>query len=1014
MDHRTPLKFHTVLPFEGMTCHIEEVVGQGSNAIVYRGWYPDRMTPEQKHHVLIKELFPFHPQQKIYRAESGQIITEPGAEEVWQTHRASFEAGNAVHLRLLEQQPELMVMGANLNSFPLNGTLYSVLGYTGGRSLQSELSRPEQELRRVVLRMIKLLDALEAFHQSGYLHLDISPDNIMLVGSGDREHLFLIDYNSARLTDDHSGGYLSCKPGYSAPEVTNGDEDSIDFSSDLYSVAAVFYRCLMGRKLTLTETLMPKAPDGSGSPLLVDAPQTVSNMVSRILRKGLNTLAPKRYQTIDQLRQAFHELLSRIDGTGVTHWALWESGRRSIDERIRINPALGYLKDSRGLYPIRLERGESILLSRYLDTLLSPRGNSALILAQGGMGKTTLLLHSAMLQGKKYSPTAPALFYIPLTGWNGADADYIRTRILHSLRFGREENTFQSAMQALHNLLQQPIRTKAGEIPSVLLLLDGLNELRGETGPLIQEINELSAMAGVRILAASRSEVPALELEPVRLVPLQAEDVEAALGSHGLLIPNSADVLHLLRTPLILSIYIKASEGQSQLDIHSEGELMSAYLTSLQKKEQEVLTEEMPEYWQIDAALNLVLPCIAAETSRLGHALTDRQLLPIVKVCWKCLHSRSMHRFFPQWIGHSRDILGNTESPEQWYGILVHNLLWQRMGLLIREPEGGYRVFHQVLEEHLAAKAKGLPPFRRTKLRIFGAVAAAALCIGLIAGSVAYCEGSNTRMENAIEYSAIGYQSSGSLYQQLRKLADFALAGNEQDFFAYYDRTMQAVALAARPSVTKAGYQTYIETEITDRGLSRVLWSALPFEDDLARELLGYSEAQAAYYARILPTLAAWMESEQLRTACPDLAECFSAALEAEATMVSELYQQVCAVHLPKGDARWAGNIQAMTAEISQQEAHRIGEKTDRSPSLSDLRTALRSAKAELENRNRRIEGYLRDSVRTAQQQLADVRQLLKDAGIDSLALNDTEQILNNMTAYWGHKDSQGSQEDTP
>ena len=39
MDYRIPLKLHTVLDFEGMSCHVEEVIGQGSNAIVYKGWY---------------------------------------------------------------------------------------------------------------------------------------------------------------------------------------------------------------------------------------------------------------------------------------------------------------------------------------------------------------------------------------------------------------------------------------------------------------------------------------------------------------------------------------------------------------------------------------------------------------------------------------------------------------------------------------------------------------------------------------------------------------------------------------------------------------------------------------------------------------------------------------------------------------------------------------------------------------------------------------------------------------
>ncbi len=258
-----------------MTCHIEEVIGQGSNAIVYKGWYQDNLNQDLRHHVLVKELFPFHPQQKIWRAMDGRIIIDSEAEDLWKTHKESFEIGNKVHLRLLYDHPDMMVMGANINSFRYNGTLYSVLGYAGGRNLQAELNRADISLRHTAQRMLALLDALEAFHKSGYLHLDISPDNIMIVGQGDQEHIFLIDYNSARELGGQDSSYLSCKAGYSAPEVSTGNLDAIDFSSDLYSVAAVFYRSIMGRSLTLTEILQPKAPDGQNSTMLKGIPQTV-------------------------------------------------------------------------------------------------------------------------------------------------------------------------------------------------------------------------------------------------------------------------------------------------------------------------------------------------------------------------------------------------------------------------------------------------------------------------------------------------------------------------------------------------------------------------------------------------------------------------------------------------------------------------------------------------------------------------------------------------------------------
>ena len=327
MDHRTPLKRHTVLTFEGISCHIEEFIGQGSNAMVYKGWYRDQLNRELCHPVLVKELFPFHPQQRIYRAEDGHIIIEPEAETFWRTHQESFEISNQIHLRLLHDHPDRMDMGTHPNSFHFNGTLYCILDYAGGRSLQMELHKANISLRHTAQRMIGLLDALEAFHKSGYLHLDISPDNIMLVSQDDQERIFLMDCNHVREIGSRDGNHVCCKAGYTAPEISTGDLNAMGFATDLYSVAAVFFRCIMGRSLTLEEMLQPKAPDGKDSPLLKDAPQTVSAAASSILKKGLHTLPRRRYRSIGQMRKAFQELVDRIDCGDVTHGSLRENGK---------------------------------------------------------------------------------------------------------------------------------------------------------------------------------------------------------------------------------------------------------------------------------------------------------------------------------------------------------------------------------------------------------------------------------------------------------------------------------------------------------------------------------------------------------------------------------------------------------------------------------------------------------------------------------------------------------------
>lgn len=914
--HRVPLKRHTVLDFEGIVCQVEDVVGCGYNAIVYRGWYPDRLNPALKHHVLVKELFPFHPTGKIWRDAEGCIAVDPEAREHWEKHRRSFVVGNDIHLKLLAEHPDML--GANLNSYQLNGTLYSALGYTGGRSLETELAAAGMDLRRAAQRMLGLLDALEAFHKSGYLHLDIRPDNIMLVGSGAQERIFLIDYNSARPVNAGGGDYISFKPGYSAPEVETNTAALVGYASDLYSVAAVFYHCLMGRCLSLEEGLQERAPDGRESPCLVDAPQTVSRMVSRILRKGLNVISGKRYQSVGQMRKAFCELIDRIDCVGVTHWALWESGRRSVEELIRMNPSLRYVTEENGLYPIRLGQSVGVSLEKYLTQTLAPDGNSGLILAQGGMGKTTLLLHTAMLQGKRYSAVKPAMFYISLHGWKPTDTHYIRSQILMSLRFKREMNTFDTAMHALQQLLNSPLKTKNGDSPVVLLLLDGLNEVRGDIGPLVQEINDLSQLAGVRMIAASRNELPSLSLRTTSLAPLNREDVESVLGENGLLLPQSQTVLQLLRTPLILSLYVQASKTGQQLDVHSEAELMKAYMDALYQKELRDLPETAPERWQMDVALHYVLPSIAAESNRTGGALSEGQLLKVMEKCWRVLRSRAMLRVFPQWIGHSREIMGNAQTAEQWYGIMIHNILWRRLGLLMKESNGGYLVFHQRIAEYLAQDGQRLMrSIGRKRFSFASAAVAAAACFALLAGAVfmprSYDE---KKTEQVIDAVAVCYSAYGYRLSEIQELTAYLISDDVAEFLVWYDHYTETVKEEAELTIRESGYQTQIDA-LCESG-DQVAWSKRPFDGEKAQTIIRDSSMLLGEYLEYLPLLKGWTQSQRAQMEYPDFPKVFYRLLDADALVMSKLYHQTCIPHMEEANAVWVEAIKENVASVPQ------------------------------------------------------------------------------------------------
>ena len=697
MDKRRALAPGTLLPLSGLSCRIEREVGRGGNAMVYLGWYPDDHNPELHHIVLIKELFPHTLNGRIYRDEEGKICAaDARAQAAFDLHKASFEKANLVHLDLLRRQPD--GVGGNLNTCEYHGTLYTLLQYDGGRTLEKESMLSLSACART---MIGVLDALNVFHRHGFLHLDVSPDNVLVIGEGRRIRYDMIDYNCvvsvAELADSELD-YLSHKEGYSAPELTAEDVEHIGPATDLYAVGAMFFEQLTGQTPNPDDVTTPGFLEGLESPLLADQPETVLDMVRTILLFSLFPLAEERYASADAMAQAFEELLSRIEGRGVTHWALWEAGKKSVQAVIQKNKALAYLK-SGALFPLRMqdEEGHATPISE-----ITALQRHVFLSGGGGAGKTTTLLLFALAQKGTYSAQNPAVLYLPLYGWRDENGQYIVNRILEKLKFDAKNAHLADARHALMQVLQASPR--ANGAPGVCLLLDGLNEAAGDTGPLLREIQALSALDGVRLMLTSRNPLPDTDFARFTLLPLEEAAVCEALGLHGLLIPENPAMLAALQNPLTLAMYIKTAAGEDQSVLFvSPGELIGAYLKSLVKKENESRAEN--EKCRCEAAVSIVLPAIAEEMKRHAGALNAAQMSAVLARCYKIFSSKWLTDVFPALIGHSADILRGAPTADAFMGQVAHDLLWQKMGLLVRDETGMWRLMHQSLYDTLLPQA---------------------------------------------------------------------------------------------------------------------------------------------------------------------------------------------------------------------------------------------------------------------------------------------------------------------
>ncbi len=133
-----------------------------------------------------------------------------------------------------------------------DGTAYLVMEFIDGRTLENLILKGERMALGLTLEIaVQTLEALEFLHHRGYIHRDISPDNVMLTRDFDGEPLVkLIDLGIAkRIGDDASraltqAGMFVGKARYSSPEHCGRGE--LSPLSDLYSFGVVLYELLTG------------------------------------------------------------------------------------------------------------------------------------------------------------------------------------------------------------------------------------------------------------------------------------------------------------------------------------------------------------------------------------------------------------------------------------------------------------------------------------------------------------------------------------------------------------------------------------------------------------------------------------------------------------------------------------------------------------------------------------------------------------------------------------------------
>lgn len=148
-----------------------------------------------------------------------------------------------------------------------DGTLYYTMKFVRGRTLSRAIAecRTFEDRLRLLPHFMDLCQAVAYAHSRGVIHRDLKPANVMV---GEFGETVVVDWGLAKIAGEQAGapsaghggapweglgngtlaGHALGTPAYMPPEQAMGRLDEVDERSDVYSLGAVLYEILTGRR----------------------------------------------------------------------------------------------------------------------------------------------------------------------------------------------------------------------------------------------------------------------------------------------------------------------------------------------------------------------------------------------------------------------------------------------------------------------------------------------------------------------------------------------------------------------------------------------------------------------------------------------------------------------------------------------------------------------------------------------------------------------------------------------
>lgn len=288
---------------------IVSLIGPGRRSILYRAW-----DPKLGRHLAIKLLQVDDDELRSRLAREAQLVARLRHPNIVMVHDVGDHEG----------QP------------------FIAMEFVAGRALSDIIRlRIGLPITRKLELMSQLCDGLGFAHNSGLVHRNIKPANVMIEDAG---VVKILDFGLARLSESTAtpAGRIVGTLNYMSPEQLTGQ--TVDRRSDIFAVGALLYEFLSARQAFpggLDTGILYKILDDRPEPLSVSCPDLDDGVV-RIVDRCLEKDPRARYQDLASLRTDLEDARVRLESvtlaaTEVIDPASPKGGeyRRALEDALR-------------------------------------------------------------------------------------------------------------------------------------------------------------------------------------------------------------------------------------------------------------------------------------------------------------------------------------------------------------------------------------------------------------------------------------------------------------------------------------------------------------------------------------------------------------------------------------------------------------------------------------------------------------------------------------------------------